>query len=73
MQTLRQESFIWEKCPYNIRKYHNVENGDLKCPKCDKSFRKYDQLYKHVTDYHPKIEKLTPCRICGIMIVDKRK
>ena len=57
----------------HIRKYHNVENGDLKCPKCDKSFRKYDQLYKHVTDYHPKIEKLTPCKICGIMIAPKRK
>ena len=47
--------------------YYDSENGNLKCPKCDRTFKNYLLTYTHVKD-HDKI----PCSTCGKMLESRR-
>ena len=51
----------------HVKEFHG-QDGDLKCPKCDKIFDNYRAVMDHFVNMHEK----NPCSFCGEMISDKR-
>ena len=45
------------------QKYHNEIDGNLTCPKCEKTFPNFPAVYNHIKNNHEK----NPCPICGAM------